>query len=48
MTSPTDITKKRRAAKAVKAGQKRKNKVRREGTTPQIFKLDKPAPVAAQ
>lgn len=42
MTSPTDKTENRREAKKVKAGKKVKNKLRRTGTTPKLFALDKP------
>ncbi len=42
MTSPTDKTENRRRAKKVKNGFKQKNKVRALGTTPELFKLDKP------
>ncbi len=42
MTSPTDITRRRREAKRVKGGKARKNKIRVNGTTPKLFKLDKP------
>jgi hypothetical protein len=42
MTSPTDITNRRRAAKAVKRGNARKNQVRANGTTPALFTLNKP------
>ncbi len=42
MTSPTDITTRRRKAKTMKGGNARKNVVRRVGTTPPLFKLDKP------
>lgn len=42
MTSPTDITNRRRAAKAAKGGTARKNKVRANGTTPVLFALNKP------
>jgi hypothetical protein len=42
MTSPTDKTENRRKAKKVKAGQKSKNKLRKTGTTPKLFALDKP------
>lgn len=42
MTSPTDKTENRRAAKKVKAGKKSKNKLRKTGTTPKLFTLDKP------
>jgi hypothetical protein len=42
MTSPTDKTENRRLAKKVKAGQKAKNKLRKTGTTPKLFVLDKP------
>ena len=46
MTSPTDKTENRRAAKKVKAGKASKNKLRRTGTTPKLYALDKP--VASQ
>jgi len=42
MTSPTDITNRRRAAKASKRGTPRKNQVRANGTTPSLFALIKP------
>lgn len=42
MTSPTDKTENRRRAKKIKNGQKRKNKVRAIGTTPELFALNKP------
>jgi hypothetical protein len=42
MTSPTDITNRRRAAKAAKRGTARKNQVRANGTTPLLFVLNKP------
>jgi hypothetical protein len=42
MTSPSDITKNRRKAREIRRGRTRKNKVNREGTTPELFKLDKP------
>ncbi len=41
MTSPTDKTNRRREAKKVKAGRKKKNQLRREGTTPELFALNK-------
>lgn len=44
MTSPSDITERRRNAKKAKGGNKRKNKLRVVGTTPKLFKLDKPVP----
>ncbi|MEN9530055.1 MAG: hypothetical protein RI932_1928 [Pseudomonadota bacterium] len=42
MTSPTDITNRRRAAKLSKRGTPRKNQVRANGTTPALFVLNKP------
>ena len=42
MTSPTDKTENRRDAKKVKAGKKSKNKLRKVGTTPALFSLNKP------
>ncbi len=39
MTSPTEKTENRRAAKKVKNGKKRKNKLRAKGTTPPLFPL---------
>jgi hypothetical protein len=42
MTSPTDITNRRRAAKIAKRGTPRKNQVRANGTTPLLFALNKP------
>ena len=42
MTSPTDITNRRRAAKLSKRGTPRKNQVRAKGTTPALFTLNKP------
>lgn len=42
MTSPTDITTRRREAKKVKGGNLRKNKLRTVGTTPKLFTLNKP------
>ena len=42
MTSPTDKTENRREAKKVKGGKKSKNKLRKTGTTPKLFTLDKP------
>lgn len=42
MTSPTDKHNKRAAAKAIKAGKARKNKVRRLGTTALSLPLNKP------
>jgi len=42
MTSPTDITNRRRAAKMAKRGTARKNQVRTNGTTPALFILNKP------
>jgi hypothetical protein len=42
MTSPTDITNRRRAAKIAKRGNARKNAVRAQGTTPVLFALNKP------
>jgi len=42
MTSPTDKTENRRAAKKVKGGKKAKNKLSKVGTTPKLFALDKP------
>lgn len=42
MTSPTDKTENRRKAKKVKGGSKSKNKLRKTGTTPKLFALDKP------
>lgn len=44
MTSPTDITNRRRAAKIAKRGTQRKNQVRATGTTPVLFALNKPTP----
>jgi len=41
MTSPTEKTEKRRKAKQLKSGRKRKNKVRMQGTTPELFALKK-------
>ena len=42
MTSPTDKTNNRRKAKKIKNGKKVKNKLRRTGTTPELFTLNKP------
>ena len=42
MTSPTDKTNNCREAKKAKMGRKAKNKLRREGTTPVLFALNKP------
>jgi hypothetical protein len=42
MTSPTDITNRRRAAKIAKRGTPRKNQIRANGTTPALFVLNKP------
>ena len=42
MTSPTDKTENRRRAKKISMGRLRKNKVRRQGSTPRLFALDKP------
>jgi len=42
MTSPTDKTENCRKAKKVKGGKKSKNKLRKTGTTPKLFTLDKP------
>lgn len=42
MTSPSDITKRRRKARAAAQGRLRKNKQSRVGTTPKLFALDKP------
>ena len=42
MTSPTDKTNRCREAKKVKMGKKAKNKVRKIGTTPALFALNKP------
>ena len=42
MTSPTDKTENRRAAKKVKGGKQAKNKLRKVGTTPKLFALNKP------
>lgn len=44
MTSPTDKTNRCREAKKVKMGKKAKNKLRRTGTTPALFALNKPLP----
>ena len=41
MTSPSDITKRRRRAKKAK-NNPRKTEILRTGTTPKLFKLDKP------
>lgn len=41
MTSPTDKTNNRRRSKKLKAGRKKKNKIRVQGTTPELFALDK-------
>jgi hypothetical protein len=43
MTSPSDITKRRRKAKKAK-GNDRKSELLHTGTTPKLFKLDKPTP----
>ena len=42
MTSPTDKTNRCRDAKKAKMGKKAKNKLRRTGTTPVLFALNKP------
>jgi hypothetical protein len=42
MTSPTDKTENRRKAKKVKAGKKSKNLLRKTGTTPKLYALNKP------
>ncbi len=42
MTSPTDKTENRRLAKKVKGGKQSKNKLRKTGTTPKLYALDKP------
>jgi hypothetical protein len=42
MTSPTDITEKRRAAKKAACGQARKKKIAKTGSTPVLFALNKP------
>ena len=42
MTSPTDITNRRRTAKMAKRGTARKNQIRANGTTPALFVLNKP------
>ncbi|WP_186647306.1 hypothetical protein [Fluviispira vulneris] len=44
MTSPTDKTNRCREAKKVKMGKKDKNKLRKTGTTPSLFSLNKPTP----
>lgn len=41
MTSPSDITKRRRKAKKAK-NNTRKTELRQTGTTPKLYKLDKP------
>lgn len=46
MTSPTNKTRNRRAAKKAKMGRKRKNKVREIGTTPPLFSLNVQASAA--
>jgi hypothetical protein len=43
MTSATDKTCRRRLAKKISQGRKKKNKLLREGTTQELFKLDRPA-----
>lgn len=48
MTSPTDKTENRRLAKKVKGGKKSKNKLRKIGTTPALFALDKPVASSAK
>jgi hypothetical protein len=42
MTSPTDITERCRAAKKAAMGHKRKKALRKAGSTPQLFTLNKP------
>lgn len=42
MTSPTDKTNRCRVAKKVKMGKKAKNLLRKTGTTPTLFSLNKP------
>ncbi len=42
MTSPTDITENRRAAKKAACGQARKKKIAKNGSTPVLFALNKP------
>lgn len=44
MTSPSDITKRRRKARVQSRGRVRKNKQNKVGTTPELFALNKPAP----
>jgi hypothetical protein len=44
VTSPTDKTNRCRDAKKVKMGKKAKNKLRKTGTTPKLFTLNKPTP----
>jgi len=43
MTSPTNLTKRKRKAKEIKKGAHRKRKLRKEGTTPQLFTWEKPS-----
>ena len=42
MTSPADKTNRCRDAKKVKMGKKAKNNLRKTGTTPKLFTLNKP------
>ena len=42
MSSPTNKTRNIRRAKKMSIGKKQKNKIRREGSTPRLLKLDKP------
>jgi hypothetical protein len=42
MTSPTDITKKRRRAKKAAVGKDRKRVLNNQGSTPELFKLNRP------
>ncbi len=44
MTSPTDITENRRTAKKIAGGKERKKKIAKNGSTPQLFALNKPVP----
>jgi hypothetical protein len=47
MTSPSDITERRRKARAQASGRRRKNKQNKIGTTPALFTLNKPVAAAA-
>lgn len=46
MTSPTNKTENCRQAKKIKSGKKTKNKLRKVGSTPPLFALNKPVPAA--